>query len=267
MSATPLPAPAAVPLGWSRTLLGTPEHAAQVRRFLSDILDGCPAADDAVLCLSELSANAILHSRSRQPGGEFTVSAEIRDGRLRAGVRDQGGPWAQPVRRRNGQHGRGLLIVARLADGWGRTGDSAAGWTVWFEMDLPDRAGQPADRQSWPASPLGGQQPGGQQPGGHQPGEHQAQHRTGQSARAARWIIELDGNRLRQLRREHRLSQETLAERAGISLGTVSRLEREARASCRSRTLARLAAALGEQPAALMAAPGHQTGLGRAAPP
>jgi integrase len=32
--------------------------------------------------------------------------------------------------------GHGLLIVAQLTSNWGRTGDSAAGWTVWFEIDI-----------------------------------------------------------------------------------------------------------------------------------
>ena len=67
-----------------------------------------------------------------------------------------------------------------------------------------------------------------------------------------RWFVAVDGYRLRQLRREHRLSQEALASRAGISAGTVGQLERQARTSCRGRTLARLAAVLGTQPAALM---------------
>ena len=60
------------------------------------------------------------------------------------------------------------------------------------------------------------------------------------------WTTVLDGRRLRQLRRQHGLSQEKLADRAGLSLTTIARLERQPRASCRSRTLARLAAALGE---------------------
>jgi DNA-binding Xre family transcriptional regulator len=69
------------------------------------------------------------------------------------------------------------------------------------------------------------------------------------NARAARpQTTLLDGQRLRQLRRDRGLSQEKLADRAGISLTTVARLERQARASCRGRTLGRLAAALGEKP-------------------
>jgi DNA-binding Xre family transcriptional regulator len=61
----------------------------------------------------------------------------------------------------------------------------------------------------------------------------------------------LDGRRLRQLRRQRGLSQEKLADRAGISITTVARLERQSSASCRGRTLGRLAAALGEQPATI----------------
>jgi transcriptional regulator with XRE-family HTH domain len=72
------------------------------------------------------------------------------------------------------------------------------------------------------------------------------------AARPARpWLTVLDGTRLRELRRERRLSQEQLADRAAISLTTVARLERQSQAPCRGRTLARLAAALDQQPAAI----------------
>jgi DNA-binding XRE family transcriptional regulator len=74
-------------------------------------------------------------------------------------------------------------------------------------------------------------------------------------SRARRWFVVADGQRLRQLRREQRLSQEALARRAGISVGTIGQLERQAYPSCRGRTLARLAAALGAQPTALMPMP------------
>jgi DNA-binding XRE family transcriptional regulator len=66
------------------------------------------------------------------------------------------------------------------------------------------------------------------------------------------WITALDGKRLRALRRQRGLSQEKLADRAGISTATVARLERHPHPSCRGRTLARLAAALGEYPATIM---------------
>jgi transcriptional regulator with XRE-family HTH domain len=69
--------------------------------------------------------------------------------------------------------------------------------------------------------------------------------------RSQRWLTVVDGDRLRQLRRQHHLSQEQLAANAGISPATVARLERHSSASCRSRTLARLAAAMEEDPASL----------------
>ncbi len=69
--------------------------------------------------------------------------------------------------------------------------------------------------------------------------------------RAQRWTTVLDGGRLRQLRRQHGLSQEQLAGQAGISLTTMRRLERRPATPCRWRTLGRLAAALGEEPARL----------------
>lgn len=131
---------AAPPLAWSHTFPATPAHAREARRFLAAILDGHPAADDATLCLSELVSNATIHSRSHEPGGHFTVRAERHGGQLRVEVRDQGGPWTGPSTGRwpeDEPHGRGLLIVARLARDWGRTGDSETGWTLWFVMDCP----------------------------------------------------------------------------------------------------------------------------------
>ena len=66
-----------------------------------------------------------------------------------------------------------------------------------------------------------------------------------------RWFTVLDGHRLRRLRRQHGLSREQLAGRAGISLATVARLENQPAAPCRCRTLGRLACALSEDPARL----------------
>jgi anti-sigma regulatory factor (Ser/Thr protein kinase) len=127
---------AAPPLAWSRAFPGTPAQAREARQFLAAILDESPAAEDAVLCMSELAANAAIHSQSGLPGGQFTVRAEMDGGLLRVEVRDQGGPWTWPPAGDAG-HGRGLLIVAGLARAWGREGDSATGWTVWFEMASP----------------------------------------------------------------------------------------------------------------------------------
>lgn len=121
-------------IGWSRVFPATPEQVREARRFLAGLLAGHSAADDAILCLSELTTNAALHSRSRWSGGSFRVRVERHGSHVRVEVTDQGGPWQQQAAD-NDQNGRGLLVVTRLAQNWGRTGDEDTGWTVWFEIE------------------------------------------------------------------------------------------------------------------------------------
>ena len=78
---------------------------------------------------------------------------------------------------------------------------------------------------------------------------------TGATRPAYLWTTVIDGRRLRNLRGEHGLTREQLAGKAGISATTIGRIERHQRGSCRSRTLARLAAALGHPPADLTPPP------------
>jgi transcriptional regulator with XRE-family HTH domain len=63
--------------------------------------------------------------------------------------------------------------------------------------------------------------------------------------------LEVDTVRLRRLRREAALSQQELANRAGTTQETISRLERGHNAA-RGSTLRKLADALGVQPRELM---------------
>ena len=83
--------------------------------------DGCPMADEVILCASELATNAALHSYSRRPGGTFTVRGEIRPGVLRA---DRGRGQRRPVGTSSPdpERGRGLDIIAP----WQRSGASTA---------------------------------------------------------------------------------------------------------------------------------------------
>jgi transcriptional regulator with XRE-family HTH domain len=67
-----------------------------------------------------------------------------------------------------------------------------------------------------------------------------------------RWTAVVDDQRLRELRRQRAISQVELARLAGVSPYTVSKLERQRATSCRTRTLPRLAAALGEEPSAIV---------------
>jgi serine/threonine-protein kinase RsbW len=98
---------------------------------------GCPMAYDAVIVGSELATNAITHSDSRKPGGQFIVLAEAYEGDyLWIEVEDQGGPWIE--RDPTDEHGRGLLVVAALSSDWGIEGDSLAR-VVWARFDWPGR--------------------------------------------------------------------------------------------------------------------------------
>jgi anti-sigma regulatory factor (Ser/Thr protein kinase) len=127
---------------WSRSFPGRADQVSTARGFLNEVMDGFSHADDAALCLSELAANAVLHSDSGQPDKHFTVCIKVHPGCLRVEVVDDGGPW-NPRRGLSDQGGHGLLIVDRLASCWGIEVHGKAGRTVWFEM------------VSDPAKPLG----------------------------------------------------------------------------------------------------------------
>jgi serine/threonine-protein kinase RsbW len=119
-----------------RVFTAQPMQIAHARRFIAGVLSGFRAADDIVLCVCELASNAVLHSCSREPGGQFMVRVSVsRSGRIRAEVVDRGGPW-QPESAPDGERGRGLLIVAALATRWGVTG-SETGRSAWLELDPP----------------------------------------------------------------------------------------------------------------------------------
>lgn len=126
---------AGLTVSWSRTFPGTRDQAGEARRFLAALLDGSPFTADAVACLGELANNAILHSGSGHPGGSFTVRAELGPGGLRVAVEDGGGPWLPRPPAPGAASGRGLLIVAALADEWDISPRAAApARTAWFAL-------------------------------------------------------------------------------------------------------------------------------------
>jgi serine/threonine-protein kinase RsbW len=242
------PAPtSAETVAFSRVYLGNPDQIRAVRAALRGLLDGCPVADDAILCASEMAANAALHSDSALPGGQFTVSAELSPGDyVWIEVEDQGGLWTPAAAEPGGSHG--LDIIHALATDWGIDGDYRTR-TIWVRLDVPPDTPPPAHTPAGTGrrqSACDGGEPAKADPS---PAPVLASARTTRPAQ--RWTAVLDGERLRHLRRLHGLSQDKLADRAGISAATVARLERQPRPSCRTRTLARLAAALGEHPATI----------------
>ena len=114
-----------------------PEAAAVAgaRKFLRRTLDNWDVdeetADTAVLCLSELVTNAVIHSHAG-----CLVRVRLDQGVLRTTVRDHGTAGAasevlleDPLR----VHGRGLLVVEALAARWGYELDTE-GTTFGFEL-------------------------------------------------------------------------------------------------------------------------------------
>lgn len=111
------------------------DQVGRARALLGRMLAGCPAASDAVLICSELAANAVVHSASARPGGKFVVRAEVREGDfVWVEVQDEGGRWAEEER--PGHGGRGLTLVAALADYWDIRGDDT-GRVVCARLDWP----------------------------------------------------------------------------------------------------------------------------------
>jgi len=130
-------APRALALASSVTYPGTIEHIRVVRADLRAALHECPMAEDVILCASELAANAAIHSRSRLPGGTFTVRVKISPGGYAwVEVEDDGGPSTPAIRDPTGHHG--LSVVRALATDWGIDGDHTTR-TIWARFDWSDR--------------------------------------------------------------------------------------------------------------------------------
>jgi serine/threonine-protein kinase RsbW len=133
--------PASRALALRTSTVTYPGSAAQIRVVRADfraLLDGCPMADDVILCASELAANATLHSGSGLQGGTFTVRASIDlDHSVQVEVEDKGAPWTSTPTDADRYHG--LDIIRALATDWDITGDHIAR-TIWARFDWPDTA-------------------------------------------------------------------------------------------------------------------------------
>jgi serine phosphatase RsbU (regulator of sigma subunit)/anti-sigma regulatory factor (Ser/Thr protein kinase) len=115
---------------------------AQARRWLAELLAewAVPGAvrDDAVLCLSEIVTNAVIHTRTG------ARAAAVLDGRqLVVTVSDSGqrGRAERVDHNHEDVGGRGLTVVDALCSRWGSE-QRSDGTTVWFELNV---AARPAD--------------------------------------------------------------------------------------------------------------------------
>ena len=128
---------------WARRFRGIPASVPEARRFVAELLTGCPARETLVTCVSELSTNAITHTASGR-GGAFTVEVDLpRDGVARIAVTDDGGPSFPVIGSLDplaadlmAEGGRGLALVAACTSRWGYT-EAGPGCTVWAEACWP----------------------------------------------------------------------------------------------------------------------------------
>lgn len=124
---------------WEQTYPGTASQLRQVRSALREFLGDCPVADDAVCLLSELCANAILHSDSGKTGGTFTVRAHHAVNRyIRGEVEDQGSDWHGDLTV-SATRPHGLYLLQALASACGVEQHGRA-HAVWLRLDYPRRS-------------------------------------------------------------------------------------------------------------------------------
>lgn len=122
----------------SLTVPGRPEQAAAARDFVAGAVgEGSSQADAAVLLVSELVTNSVLHSLSGCDGGAITVTVIAGPGEfVRVEVTDEGAATLPVVRAGGGdddENGRGMQLVSALASAWScyRQGSRT---TTWFEL-------------------------------------------------------------------------------------------------------------------------------------
>jgi anti-sigma regulatory factor (Ser/Thr protein kinase) len=120
----------------SVVLGAVPQSAATARTFITDICNAAQLGEHvcatAALLVSELVTNAI-----RYGGSRAVLEATAPGGLLRVAVRDDN-PDLPVVGRHpslTAEGGRGLLLVATLADDWG-VESVDGGKAVWFELAL-----------------------------------------------------------------------------------------------------------------------------------
>ncbi|ROQ77152.1 hypothetical protein EES39_24785 [Streptomyces sp. ADI92-24] len=91
---------------------------------------------DAVLLVSELTTNAVLHTDSGQVLCGLTLTGDER--RLRIELHDEGPTPVRPPEHLAGpceENGRGLLLVRQIADRWGSAHSTRTeGKFVWAEL-------------------------------------------------------------------------------------------------------------------------------------
>lgn len=128
------PLPGGYSVTVKRSFPGNPDQIARVRGFVRLVLGPVPVADEAVLLVSELATNAVVHTASGH-GGTIAVTVRRYPSAVRVEVRDAGSHRIPVSRSQDDQaeEGRGLGLVSLIADRWGHSGDQN-GRSVFYEL-------------------------------------------------------------------------------------------------------------------------------------
>ncbi|MFF1690606.1 ATP-binding protein [Streptomyces sp. NPDC058254] len=138
-----------------RAFAARPESIKQVRDFTAGVLEqwGLEGrAEDIRLCASELATNALVHG-TRSMSQNFLVRLDADEGLVRLEVHDS--QQQHPTMRRTADvdpSGRGLILVAAIADEWGvrdREPEGKVVWSCFKSVEEVAYAGD-QDRQSAP---------------------------------------------------------------------------------------------------------------------
>jgi anti-sigma regulatory factor (Ser/Thr protein kinase) len=152
------PVTSPLPLWWSRDFPGEASQVGQARSWVAALLPACAPLDDLLLFASELAANTVTHTRSREPGGRFTIEVTWTPQAARVVVGDQGSdetPASPDDRDAYLENGRGLLLIEMMAAAWGMAGDADARW-LWADVHWRSRGGL------LPTTPIAGEDAGTQ---------------------------------------------------------------------------------------------------------
>jgi serine/threonine-protein kinase RsbW len=129
---------ASSPISYTGTYPGRADQLTHMRAVIAKELAACPVADEAILVASEIAANAIMHTRSGAPSGEFTVRvwADVSAPYVTIQVQDQGGTWRMKPRGDDDRpHGFDLLDGLCGPEGWGIQ-TQPPGRIVWARLSL-----------------------------------------------------------------------------------------------------------------------------------
>ncbi len=119
----------------ARHFPAVPESARAARTYVRSFLHDCPddLVSSAVLLTSELVTNAIIHAHTA-----FQLELTSPDANVLIAITDdtQNLPTLESHDSLD-EHGRGIPLVASLADEWG-VEEMHPGKTIWFRLALPE---------------------------------------------------------------------------------------------------------------------------------